>query len=269
MLLNFQTSGEGPALVLLHGLLGSSLNMSAVARALSARFRVFNLDQRNHGASFHSGSMTYGDMAADVLRLMDSLGLACAALLGHSLGGKTAMQTALAAPGRVWGLVVADIAPGKGRAGWGHLIEPLLEMDLDRVGRQSDADALLAARIPDSGVRRFLLQNLARDPQGRYSWRANLKAIARARRDLAAPVSGPPFQGPCLFIRGGDSPYIGEKDMGDIRRLFPRARLESLEGAGHWVHVEAKALFIDRVSRFLLASLPGPAAGGEGPGPPA
>jgi esterase len=257
MLLSYERCGQGPPVMLLHGLLGSSLNLSGVARALCDRFQVFNVNQRNHGASFHSDGMTYEQIVQDLVDLMDALGIGSAAVVGHSMGGKSAMQLALSHPERVSCLVVADMGPRKYKERWDHLIHSMLSVDLESVRRMGDVDARLAPSIPDTSLRWFLLQNLASDDAGRYFWKANLKAIASSQAAFSAAVSGPPFRRPCLFVTGAESPYVTQADIEAIQRLFPCARVATLSGAGHWVHIEARNRFNKLVSRFLAENCSG------------
>src|SRR5690606_24200481 len=104
--------GEGkPPLVVLRGLLGSSRNWMAAGKDLSPDFHVMALDLRNHGESGHAPEHNYLTMTNDVLAWLDEAGLERVRLMGHSMGGKTAMRLACLAPERVEALVVVDIAP--------------------------------------------------------------------------------------------------------------------------------------------------------------
>ena len=244
--------GEGPPLLILHGLFGSGTNWRGVARRLAEHHRVLLVDARNHGGSPHAASMRYAEMAADVRTLMDAEGIDSAALLGHSMGGKTAMTLALESPARVDRLVVVDIAPGPSPGDHGPLIAAMRSLDLSRVQRRSDADGLLAERVADAGLRAFLLQNLE-SAEGGYRWRINLDAIEACMPDLLdfEPPSGASFGGPALFVAGERSDYLGESDLPAIRQRFPAADLVTVADSGHWVHAENPQGFLAAVDEML------------------
>lgn len=244
--LTFRRQGSGPPLVCLHGLFGSGRNWVGIASALEDRFEVILPDLRNHGASPWSDEMTYAAMADDLAALLDRLGLARVRLLGHSMGGKAAMALALTAPERLSHLVVADIAPVAYPPALETYIEAMRAVDLARVDRRDQADAALAPAVPEPGIRSFLLQNLERR-EGRFAWRLNLEALARAMpaiRGFPDLSTAEPFQAPCCFIRGARSDYVRDEHLPLIRALFPTATLRTVEGAGHWVHAEQPQGFL-------------------------
>ena len=245
--------GEGPAVAILHGLFGSGRNWTSIGRSLAARHRVLLFDLRNHGASPWADGMSYDEMAADVHAALALRGLARAALLGHSLGGKVAMALAMAEPEAVARLLVVDIAPvpypptllGHARA--------MQTLDLTQIRRRSEADRLLAAAIPDPAERAFLLQNLILTEEG-ARWRLNLAAIAEGMPLISGFPSFPPsrvYGGPTLFVAGGRSPYLRAEHEPLIKGLFPAARVVRIAQAGHWVHAEAPAGFLALAAPFL------------------
>ncbi|HJU17213.1 MAG TPA: alpha/beta fold hydrolase [Stellaceae bacterium] len=245
--------GAGPAVAILHGLFGSGRNWTAIGRQLAARHRVLWVDLRNHGASPWAAEMSYPDMAEDVRAALAARGIARAALLGHSMGGKIAMAAALAWPERVARLVVADIAPVPYPPTLQGHVRAMQALDLAGIGRRSEADRRLAAAIPDPAERAFLLQNLVIE-EGRARWRLNLAAIAGAMTLISDFPSFPPgrvYDGPALFVTGARSPYVRAEHEPAILRLFPAARLVRIAGAGHWVHAEAPAAFLAQVAPFL------------------
>lgn len=250
-MLNYTQYGQGAPLILIHGLLGSGINMGLVARSLKHRFRVIVPDMRNHGRSFHSPAMSYDDMAGDLLVLMDSLGLDRAFIAGHSMGGKCAMQFAMNHPDRVAKLVVVDIAPRQYTPGWGGWLKAMLNLDLAGLKRRRDADRLLAGAVPERDFRLFLLQNLASTGQGFY-WRSNLETILETLPMIGSAVSGPVFPGTTLFIRGSESDYIRDEDWEEIQLLFPNARLQTVMGASHLVHFEFRGLFTELLMDFFF-----------------
>ena len=257
--LDFRSYGAGPPLVILHGLFGSAEGWHPVARALSQRFAVYVPDLRNHGNSLRSERMDYAALAEDARTFIAGLGLGRACLLGHSLGGKTAMQLASLFPALVEKLVVVDIAPRGYPPLYAEAIEALARLDLQAIASLREAEARLAPSIPKPALRRFLLKSLKHAGGGAYRWKVNLGAIRRNYPLLCAPLQLHPWNGPCLFIRGGRSDYIRDSDWAPTRAVFPRARLATLPGSGHWVHADAPADFVRTVEGFLLepAAAPG------------
>lgn len=252
MRLHFEVHGNGPPLFILHGLFGSLENWRTMARRFSTKFQVYSIDQRNHGQSPHSAEMTYELMAEDLAELVRATKLQRVNVLGHSMGGKTAMQFALSHPEAVERLVVVDIAPKLYPPYHREIIEALLAVDISKVRNRTDLDAALAGRIPEAGVRRFLVKD-AKEKDGSFHWQMNVHGIARGYDNLALPPSGEtPFTGPTLFLRGEKSDYVTDEDGAGIRRLFPNARIETVLGASHWVHVEKPEPFFRIVRDFLL-----------------
>jgi esterase len=238
--------------VLLHGLFGSSENWHSIAMRLAATFHVFALDHRNHGQSPHSAEMDYPVMAADVDRFFASRGVASARVIGHSMGGKTAMQLALHFPQRVQKLVVADMAPRAYAPAHDKIFAALLALDLPSFQTRAQIEEALAPEIPNPVLRRFLLKNLGRAPAGGFCWKINLRDIAENYWRLREPVAGEaPFAGPVLFIRGGKSKYVQPEDEPLIREWFPAATLQTIQEAGHWVHADQPEEFLQLLLDFL------------------
>lgn len=257
--LNNRISGEGEPLILLHGLFGSLDNLGGVARRLDNGWQVHALDQRNHGSSPHTDEMDYPAMAADVIAYMDAQGLEQAALLGHSMGGKVAMQVALSYPERVTAIIVADIAPVTYKARHDAVLEGMKRLDLRGIESRQEADKRLADFVEIPGVRQFLLKNLERIPADQaadadqiFRWRLNLPVIDVCYQNLAAaPEGNGPYNGPVLFLKGADSAYIQEKHQDTIHQLFPAAELKIIEGTGHWLHAEKADTFATLCRSFL------------------
>lgn len=252
MQLHFKESGQGEPVILLHGLFGSSDNWQPVAVRLAESFHVFALDHRNHGASPHSSEMDYPVMAADVARFMAVRGLASARVIGHSMGGKTAMQLALHFPQRVEKLVVEDVAPRAYAPAHDHIFAALLALNLAAYQTRLQIEEALAPAIPNPVLRRFLLKNLGRTPAGGCFWKINLRDLAENYWRLREPVAGAaPYLQPVLFLRGGRSKYLLPEDEPLIREWFPRAQIETIAEAGHWVHGDQPEEFLGRVLGFL------------------
>jgi esterase len=251
MELHARILGDGPPLVLLHGLFGSNENLGGIARALSDRWTVYGLDLRNHGRSPHGRRMDYATLAADVRETLDAHALDRPALLGHSLGGKAAMELALSAPERVERLIVVDIAPVAYDRRHDQELEALHRLDLAAVASRGDADRALAGDVPNAAIRQFLLKNLVRGDEG-FEWRIPLETIHAEYEDIAAaPAAIGPYAGPALFVRGGDSDYVPAEAEPEITKRFPNARIETIPGAAHWVHVDKPEPFLEIVGEFL------------------
>ncbi len=251
MELYYREFGQGSPVLILHGLFGFSDNWQTIAKGLSAHHLVVTPDLRNHGRSPHVPSHTYPDLAEDLRGFMESHWMFSAAVVGHSMGGKAAMQLALSHPDMVERLVVVDIAPGQAADNQSAVFDALLELDLSRTTERKEAENFLATRIPDPGTRQFLLKNISRDDQGRLAWKMNLPALWAAFPDILGPVQGTIYDKPTLFVRGGRSDYIKDADFPFIQSLFPQAQLVTVEGAGHWVHADKPNELLKILENFL------------------
>ena len=241
-----------PPLVLLHGMLGSSRNWLTTGADLASRHHVLAPDLRNHGRSFHSEAMDYDELCGDVLRWLDAQGLGEVTLVGHSMGGKTAMLLACRHPARVSRLVVVDIAPRAyfwpaHRASFAAMNE----LDLRDLRSRGEAEMRFESRVPAEATRKFLATNLERDQENRWSWLINLPALTAALPRLEAnPLADDDaYSGPTLFVAGGRSNYVEPADHPVIRRHFPQAEITVLPGCGHNPHMEARAAFVEAVMR--------------------
>jgi pimeloyl-ACP methyl ester carboxylesterase len=250
MRLNHIESGAGPPVVVLHGLFGSARNFGTVQRALAPLFRVIAMDARNHGASPHADGMRYATLAADVLETLGSLKVERAAVIGHSMGGKTAMTIAVMAPERVGRLLVADIAPVAYQHANDSVADAMRAIPLHAGLTRAEADAALVDAVPGAAVRTFLIQNLQLGPQPR--WRIGLDEIASAIPDLEGwETPAGTYSGPTLFVSGAQSNYVLPEHRPTIRALFPTARFVSVKHAGHWLHADNPAGFLSVVEAFL------------------
>lgn len=251
MNLNFIHQGQGEPVILLHGLFGSLRNLSQVSKALADHYSVYLLDLRNHGASPHSAVMDFAAMAHDIIEFMDRQQLPKAHLLGHSMGGKTAMQLALSHPERVKKLIVADIAPVTYPRRHDPVIEGLSQVNQAKLQSRRDADQILADYIQEPEVRAFLLKSLIRTGAGHFALKFNLKDIAANYDNIIKAPQGQPFSGPALFIKGSESPYIQAKHKETVLMLFPNASMKVIAQTGHWLHAEKPAIFNRIVLQFL------------------
>jgi pimeloyl-ACP methyl ester carboxylesterase len=266
-----QVGDAGPRVVFVHGLFGQGKNWTTIAKGLSDRHRVTLLDLPNHGHSPWTDRVDYLDMAELVATELEHLGEPVT-LVGHSMGGKVAMQLALRRPELLRALVVVDVAPVSypptgGRTDdpdeeaspFAAYIEAMRAMDLDAVQTRDDADAALRTAVPSRMVRSFLLQSLVREgpgTDGGWRWRLNLELLERDLGELRGfpdPPPGASFDGPVLWIAGANSAYVLPGDRPHMDALFPATRLVRIKNAGHWVHSEQPEIFLETLRRFLDA----------------
>jgi esterase len=250
-----------PAIIILHGLFGSSDNWLTVSKVIAEHgYRVILPDQRNHGQSLRSDEFGYVDMAADLHELITDLQLEQPVLVGHSMGGKTMMQYAMTyrnsgSMGAFRRLVVVDIAPKFYPVHHADILRGLSAIDLAALRTRAEADTILSQYEPSPTVRQFLLKNLYRtevNGQQQFAWRLNLSIISREIHGIGEELTDAhPVNVPTLFIRGSKSPYILDSDLPGILRLFPHAQLATIEGAGHWVQAEKPTEFVEALVGFL------------------
>lgn len=239
----------GSRVTFCHGLFGQGRNWTQIGKALADRHRVTLVDMPNHGQSEWTERLDYIDMADAVASLLDEPG----ALVGHSMGGKAAMLTALRHPERVERLVVVDVSPVEYRSTdeFRGFIDGMLAIDLDQIESRADADAALSDAVPDRGVRGFLLQSLRWEEEG-WRWLPNLELL---RRDLGVlrgfPETDAVYDGPVLWVGGANSGYVRDEFADAMEARFPRVRRVTIKNAGHWVHSEQPKVFTEVLSRFL------------------
>lgn len=253
--LYFKQAGQGTPLVLIHGLFGSLENLGAIARQLAENFCVYSLDLPNHGRSPRVENMSLASMAGDLLAWLDEQGLPQVHLLGHSLGGKVAMELALRHPERVKSLVVLDIAPVSYPPHHNDVFAGMFALEPQRLQSRSEADQKMQPHVPEAAVRSFLLKNLVREPEGGFAWRMNLPVIHRDYAQLIASNRADAiFNGNTLFIKGGNSDYLQEKYRDQIMARFPKATIKIVPDTGHWLHAEKPDLVARLVKQFLLTA---------------
>lgn len=253
--------------VILHGLYGSSDNWMSIAAGLSEKFHVLLPDQRNHGRSPHAPEHTYAALASDLLQLLQQKGLEKVMLIGHSMGGKTAMQFTLDHPEMVDQLVVIDIAPKSYGAFANYaeltnkhdlIIEAMAATDPSQMANRSEIDAELKKRLPNKAMRQFLMKNIRRTSHGDYHWQLNLEALQNNLSEIMDGFSQYRqtdniirSEVPTLFIKGEKSPYIMAEDSLVISRLFPKSQIVTIPEAGHWLHAEQPELLLKTLFYFL------------------
>lgn len=252
MKLNYKKFGSGQPLVILHGLMGMLDNWQGPAKAFGKKFETWILDLRNHGHSPHSDDFDYALMAADLNEFFSDHGLSSAHFIGHSMGGKLAMEFAQLHPEKVEKLVIVDIAPRYYPVHHDKILAALRAVPLDRITRRTEAESFMEPYVPDAGTRQFLLKSLYYREKGKFAWRFNLDSIEKNIEEVGKATDESIYEGETLFVRGSKSKYISDADWADIRVIFPMARLETIDGAGHWVHAEEPAAFVEAVMAFLL-----------------
>jgi pimeloyl-ACP methyl ester carboxylesterase len=243
--------GEGPPLIILHGLYGSSDNWVSIAKSLIDSFTVYLPDQRNHGQSPHSDIHDYESMRDDLYELATDLRLKKFFLAGHSMGGKTAISFALKYPEMLNGLMIADISPFINEVN-NHvaynqhksILEAMLSIDLTKISRRDDAEESIKEKIKDEKIRGFVLKNLQRESANDFSWKLNAASLLINLKNIMKGIdlntfTNQPITGfPVIFLKGADSDYVLPSDYGDILKIFPAAEFTVVENAGHWIHAD-------------------------------
>lgn len=247
--------GKGQPLIILHGLFGSSDNWLTIGKRLADHFHLFIPDQRNHGDSFHSDEFTYRAMAADLREFMEEKAIKNPVIIGHSMGGKTAMTFALSHPDMYQKMIVVDISPKAYDVRHDHILEGLNAIQLSRATSRQDADQQLKSYVPSLAVRQFLLKNLKRKDHG-YEWKLNLPVITDQIENVGEAINSDQTRNkeeskPVLFIKGKNSDYILPEDRIAIEKLFPRSQIVEIENAGHWVHAEQPEAFLGALREFI------------------
>lgn len=253
-MVHFVDTGTGFPVVLIHGLFGDCDNLKGLGRELENRFRTIRVDCPNHGQSPQLSPMTYPAMAAEIMAALDSLAIDSFYVVGHSMGGKIAMTLALNYPDRVKAVVAADIAPVSYPPHHDKVFAGLTSMPADIKDRRAALAHLLSHDI-DEATAQFLLKSLRRGDEG-FGWKFNLAELINSydyivgwfNTDLAA---GKAYQGPALFVRGGDSNYVTQKYTAEVMRQFPQVSAKTIQGTGHWLHAQKPAVFNRIVSEFI------------------
>jgi pimeloyl-ACP methyl ester carboxylesterase len=261
MKLNYKELGDPKSqpLLILHGVFGSLDNWLTLGRQFAETYRVFLIDQRNHGRSPHDPTMNYAVLADDLHHFIEEHQLKNSLLIGHSMGGKTVMQYALTYPTTFEKMIVVDISPRKYNVSHHEaILNGLKAIKIEKLESRNDADETLGQYIDEESVRMFLLKNLARTKDG-FEWKMNLPILEKSITKIGGAVTKNKSvetavdynSKPALFINGGQSRYVQEKDISTITKFFPNAHIHTIHDAGHWVHAQSPKEFFDVAMNFL------------------
>jgi esterase len=254
MKLFYRHYGEGQPVIILHGILGISDNWVTIGRRLAEKFEVFIPDQRNHGQSPHSGTFSYYALTDDLFEFIEDHQIAKPILIGHSMGGKVAMNYTLEHPHRIEKLIVVDISVRNYPARRQHLdiMDAMLSVDFDHHSTREEIEEIIQEKIKSPAIAGFILKNLYRIGKKRLAWRLNIRSIYQNIENVFEGVELPYSSDiPALFIKGGDSDYILEDDYPMILKKFPNAKFKTIEKASHWVHADAPDELCKTLSEFL------------------
>lgn len=252
MQLNFKKLGSGDTLIILHGFMGSLDNWQSLANEFAKSFEVYLIDARNHGKSPHTATHSIAEMVEDLFDFMHQQHISKAHIIGHSMGGKVAMQFAVNYPNCVNKLVVADIAAKKYGRGHDDVFEALYAIDLKKIQARKQAEEAMLPHVSEFGTRQFLLKNLERLENGNYQWKMNLDVLYRDYDEITNEVSSNNrVHIPILFLKGELSRYIKSEDWEQIQSIFPMAELSEISKAGHWLHADNPKEFYEKVMVFL------------------
>lgn len=252
--LNYKIIGEGPPIVILHGLFGMLDNLQLMAKGLAEKdYMVYLVDQRDHGRSPHTNHFSYPALSNDLAHFMESQWLHQTILIGHSMGGKTAMQFVVDHPGIVTKLIIIDIGIKKYPGGHEKIFEALLSVPLAEIKTREEVFSRLMQNIADEGTVLFLMKNLTRNKDTHaFEWKMNLPLLYKAYKNILAPID---FHGEndtdVLFVRGERSEYIRDEDIADIQKYWPNARFVTIPNAGHWVHADNLPGLLKEIFTFL------------------
>lgn len=251
MKLFFRELGEGEPMIILHGLFGSSDNWLTQAKIFGEQYKVYSLDLRNHGQSPHSDAFDYKSMVGDLKEFIEDKGITNPVVIGHSMGGKTAMNFALAHPDLLSKLIVVDISPRFYNLEHYTIVEGLNSIPVESLSSRNEADEILSQKVPEPDVRQFLLKNLQRKSSGGFSWKINLPVISAKLSNIGEDLQYEgTFEKPVLFIRGARSKYVTDADQARINTIFPTAEIQTLD-TGHWVQAEKPQEFAEAVMSWL------------------
>ncbi|MBK9255093.1 MAG: alpha/beta fold hydrolase [Saprospiraceae bacterium] len=253
MKLNYKIIGQGQPVIILHGLFGMLDNWQLIARKLEERdYMSILIDQRDHGRSPHTDTFNYQVLSDDLFEFMEDNGIHESIILGHSMGGKTAMQFALAHQNSVTKLIVVDMASKAYSGGHEQVFNALLDVNLNSVQSRSEVEEILMNHLNELSTVQFLMKNLSRSKEGQFEWKMNLSLLHTSYPDILAALDiHETVSVETLFIKGERSEYIMEDDKTTLKKQFPNAAFETIADAGHWVHADNPNALIESIIRFI------------------
>ncbi len=250
--LNYKVFGEGEPVVILHGLFGMLDNWQTFARQLSKDYMVYIVDQRDHGKSPHTDEFNYTLLADDLRAFCDDQWLHNARFIGHSMGGRTCMHFAMQYPDIVDQMVIVDMGVKTYTGGHQDIIAALQSVPIEQIRSRSEVDHILQATIADQGVRLFLMKNLSRNKEGGYRWKMNLDLLAREYPTIMRGLDrGSQSEVDIQFVKGAKSDYIVNDDYHDIKSIFPKATIQTIDNAGHWIHAEQPKALLELILKYF------------------
>jgi len=252
MLLHSKILGKGEPLLILHGYFGMGDNWKSLANKFAQFYQVHLIDQRNHGRSFHSDDFNYELLVNDLMEYIEHYKLQNVNLIGHSMGGKTAMLFAVTYPEMLKKLVVVDIAPKYYPPHHQFILDALNAVDFDKINSRREVEQVLKKYIDEEGIRQFLLKNVYWKEKGKLAYRFNLESLTENNQEVGEAL--PPltvFEGPTLFLKGENSGYITDEDLPLIQAHFPNSKIIVIKNSGHWLHAENPIQFFEEVLKFL------------------
>lgn len=252
-ILHSKITGENEKhLLIFHGLFGQSDNWATLSKRYAENYTVHAVDLRNHGRSFHAPEMSFSAMSQDISNYLVHHQIQSCYLMGHSLGGRAVMEFSFSNPDKIEKLIVVDMAPKAYPPHHQGIIKALNEVDFEKIEKRSDVEEVLKQYIPEIGTRQFLLKNVYHVENGKYDFRFNLKILTDSYGEMVGTdLSTEIFDKPALFLRGDKSNYIMDEDFDLIHRHFPKAEIQTVVNAGHWIHAENPTEFYDKTIAFL------------------
>jgi len=252
MSLNYKEYGKGTPIIILHGLLGMLDNWHSFAKKLSEEYWIISIDQRNHGKSFHDSNFDYDLLSQDLYYFLEEQHIPRCHILGHSLGGKTALNFIRDYPDMVDKTIIVDISPKAYKGSHHQIFEAMRSLDLSKLNSRKEAQDYMQDKLDNNSVVLFLMKNLARNPEGTYRWKANIDALFDNYSNIVQSIDlEEASDKDVLFIRGEKSSYVSDKDIEDIKENYPYASFKTINNAGHWVHVDNSEDLLSTVKEYL------------------
>ena len=227
-------------------------NWKTLAIKFAEEYEVHLIDQRNHGRSFHTDDFSYELMVEDLEYYINHHKLKKVNLIGHSMGGKTAMLFATTFPEMVNKLIVADISPRFYSPHHHFILEALNAVDFSKITKRREVENILSNYIDEIGIKQFLLKNVYWKEKNQLAYRFNLESLTENNDEVGEALpSFSIFEGKTLFLKGENSGYISKDDEPLINAHFPNYKIKTVKKAGHWLHAENPLDFYYFVTAFL------------------